>query len=171
MQQKEYVNNKNFRADPHKFAKHLFNPPKSGNPSFSEDVGNTYFAKTYFDSNRSYSYTDHLDFPETSLPQKCLHLEIPSFKEFSLVLRKCKNSPSPGPNGIPHLVWKCCPSLARMLYTLVCRVWSSGKVPSSWQQAIITVIPKSDVLNDPSQFRPIALSYCDGKVFFTLLSK
>ena len=137
MQQKEYVNNKNFRADPHKFAKHLFNRPKSGNPSFSEDVGNTYFAKTYFDSNRSYSYTDDLDFPETSLPQKCLHLEIPSFKEFSLVLRKCKNSPSPGPNGIPHLVWKCCPSLARMLYTLVCRVWSSGKVPSSCNKPLL----------------------------------
>ena len=67
MQQKEYVNNKNFCADPHKFAKRLFNPPKSGNP-FSEDVGNAYFAKIYFDSNRSYSYIHDLDFPETSLP-------------------------------------------------------------------------------------------------------
>ena len=128
MQQKEYVNNKNFRADPHKFAKHLFNPPKNGNPSF---------AKTYFDSNRSYSYTDDLDFPETSLPQKCLHLEIPSFKEFSLVLRKYRNGPSPGHNGITYLVWKCCPSLALMLYTLVCRVWSSGKVPSSCNKPLL----------------------------------
>ena len=85
--------------------------------------------------------------------------------------RKCRNSSSPGPNGIPYLVWKRCSSLAQMLYTIVCRVWSSGKITSSWQQAIITLIPKSGVLNDPSQFWPIALSNCDGKVFFTLLSK
>ena len=40
-----------------------------------------------------------------------------------------------------------------------------------WQRAVIILVPKSDKLDDPSQFRPIALSNCDGKIFFSLLSK
>ena len=57
-----------------------------------------------------------------------------------------------------------------MLYILICRVWSSTDIPLSWQQAVITLIPKSDDLGDPSKFRPIALSNCYGKLFFSLLS-
>ena len=75
------------------------------------------------------------------------------------------------PNGIPYLVWKRCPTLSRMLYTIICRAWSSTDIPLSWQRAIIILIPKSDNLRDPSLFRPIALANSDGKIFFSLLSK
>ena len=68
-------------------------------------------------------------------------------------------------------MWKRCPTLSRMLYTIVCRAWSSTDIPLFWQQAIIIVIPKSDNLGDPSLFRPIALANSDGKIFFSLLSK
>lgn len=86
-------------------------------------------------------------------------------------MRRTRNNSSPGPNGIPYLVWKRCPYLARLLYVIICRLWSSGEIPHSWQQAVVILLPKSDILDDPSQFRPIALSNCDGKLFFTLLSK
>ena len=104
-----------------------------------------------------------------SLP---FNVSMPSFQEFGRILRKCWNSYAPGPNGIPYLIWKCCPFLSQLLYKLICRVWATGLIsPAMWQKASIILVAKSEKLDDPSQFHPIALGNCDGKIFFFLLSR
>ena len=71
----------------------------------------------------------------------------------------------------PTLCGKRCQCLHRPLYSIIRRVWSSANIPASWQCATIRLFHKSGSTNDPSNFRPIALSNCEGKVFFSLVSK
>ena len=96
--------------------------------------------------------------------------QTPSFEEFGNCVRQAWNGSAPGPNGIPYVVWKYCPSLKRRLYTICQKVWSTGKTPSSWSQlqAVIVLFHKSGTTSDPTNFGPIALSNCDGKLFFSL---
>ena len=48
---------------------------------------------------------------------------------------------------------------------------SSGKVPDIWKQADITPIFKKDDASDPSNYRPISLLSCIGKVLEKLAHK
>ena len=42
-------------------------------------------------------------------------------------------------------------------------------MPISWQCALVVLLSKSDGLDDPSEFRPIALLNAEGRLFFTLV--
>ena len=89
---------------------------------------------------------------------------------FTQCVRKMKNGSAPGPNGIPYLVSKRCPSLEQRLYTICCKVWRSASIPAAWCEAVIILVYKKGDPSDPSNFRPIALSNCDGKIFFSVVS-
>jgi len=65
-----------------------------------------------------------------------------------------------------------CPSLLAALQDLFNCCWSQSTVPSHWKLAAIKLIPKSSAKDDPtspSNFRPIALTSCIGKLFTTIL--
>lgn len=50
--------------------------------------------------------------------------------------------------------------------------WDSQTVPMAWKQGVIRLIPKgsaTDSPNEPSNFRPIALTSCVGKIFTSVL--
>jgi hypothetical protein len=85
-------------------------------------------------------------------------------------VRKKRNKNAPGINGIPFLVYKKCPKVLKILLEIMNRVWSEKVVPHSWQQAVIVLLAKSDELNKPSEFRPIALLNAEGRLFFTLMN-
>ena len=126
---------------------------------------------SYADPDRTSDYNDFPDAPDVMPPSVPFPKQTPSFEEFGNCVRRARNGSAPGPNGIPYVVWKYCPSLKRRLYTICQKVWSTGKTPSSWSQAVIVLFHKSGTTSDPTNFRPIALSNCDGKLFFSLLSK
>ena len=63
-----------------------------------------------------------------------------------------------------------CPSLQKRLLTIICRVWKNKSIPSTWQQAIIILLHKSGPSSSPANFRPIALTNCDGKLFFSIVA-
>ena len=52
------------------------------------------------------------------------------------------------------------------------RVWSEKTIPAaeSWQRAVIVLLAKADVLDDPAEFRTIALCNLEGRLFFTLMN-
>ena len=58
-----------------------------------------------------------------------------------------------------------------MLHSLVEEVWKRKQVPSSWQLAMIILLPKTDDTSAPGMMRPIALTNCDGKLFFTIVQR
>ena len=57
------------------------------------------------------------------------------------------------------------------LFSIISRAWKSTEIPPSWQRAEIRLVHKSGSPNEPSNFRPIALTNCDGKIFFALVAK
>ena len=87
------------------------------------------------------------------------------------MLRSRRNSSAPGPNGIPNTIWKRCAVLKEHLYRVIKRVWTIKEIPSSWQCATVRLFHKEGPADNPGNFRPIALSNCEGKIFFGLISQ
>ena len=77
-----------------------------------------------------------------------------------------------GPDHINNRILK---ELSRPLSSPLCELFnfsvSSGKVPDIWKQANITPIFKKDDASDPSNYRPISLLSCIGKVLEKLVHK
>ena len=72
------------------------------------------------------------------------------------------NETAAGPDGLyyqflTHLPQDCLKILLQLLNT----IWLSGKIPSSWKEAIVVPIPKPNKdPSDPTNYRPIALTSC-----------
>ena len=163
--------NKEFASDPHRFAKNLFTPRTEGKPAFSADEATTFFEKTYTDDDRAHKYEmpPELQQQRPPLPEYLFDVEVPSYEDMVSQLNRKKNSSSPGRSALPYLVWKRLPFLRERLYELFKRAWHERDVPTSWQVATVILFAKTDDTSKPELMRPIALTNCDGKLFFTLV--
>ena len=92
----------------------------------------------------------------------------PISAEFRNVLQTRCNAAAPRPNGIRNIVWKRCPCLQEIPYSIVKRVGISQKMPQSWQCTIVRPFDEKGCTHDPAHFRPISLSNYDRKIFFVL---
>ena len=69
-----------------------------------------------------------------------------------------KSSKSCGVDGISvQMYQECLPGISHVLLDLVNSSLITGTVPQAWKHALITPIPKTDDLADPSKFRPISI--------------
>ena len=72
------------------------------------------------------------------------------------------NKTAASPNGLyyqflTHLPQDC----LKILLQLFNIIWLSGKIPSSWKEAIVVPIPRPNRdLSDPTNYRPITLTSC-----------
>lgn len=92
--------------------------------------------------------------------------------ELQASLNSCKKS-APGPDRVMYEMLKHLPpDTQKTLLSLYNAVWSSGKIPSTWKEAIIVPILKQG--KDPSMvssYRPIALTSCLCKVFEKMVNR
>ena len=92
--------------------------------------------------------------------------------EVENVLKSLKTGKAIGQDHINNRILK---ELSRPLSSPLCELFnfsvSSGKVPDIWKQANITPIFKKDDASDPSNYRPISLLSCIGKVLEKLAHK
>ena len=56
-------------------------------------------------------------------PQVEYDNSLPSWHEFNSKLRKARNKSAPGPNGVPYVVYKSCPNVARQLLGCLKGLW------------------------------------------------
>ena len=56
------------------------------------------------------------------------------------------------------------------LHRIIKKIWISKDIPNDWGQAFIVLLSKSDILDNPSEFRPIAITNTVGKIFFSVIS-
>ena len=171
IQAQKRKNMRAFHASPFTFGKEFFTPRNSAQPEFTLGEAYRHFSNTYAHPDRTSNYNDFPDAPDVMPPAVPFPKQTPSFEEVENCVRRARHGSAPGPNGIPYIVWKYCPSLKGRLYTICQKIWSTGKTPSSWSQAVIVLFHKSGTTSDLTSFLPIALSNCDGKLFFSLLSK
>ena len=92
-------------------------------------------------------------------------------RDVAHVLKNANKKSSPGPDGIPYGILSQLPSTHHILATLFNKILVTGAAPLSWGESIIKLIHKKSTTQDPSNFRPIALSNTIGKTFHLILAK
>ena len=73
-------------------------------------------------------------------------------------------------NSIPYTVYKRCPAVLRFLHRIVELIWKTKSVPEDWALAFVILLAKSEHLDLPAEFRPIAIGNTAGKIFFSVVS-
>jgi hypothetical protein len=92
-------------------------------------------------------------------------------RDIKQTLKNCNKNSSPGPDGIPYSILYKLPCTHHTLTTLYNKVLQTGYPPKSWSESVVKLIHKSGPLEQPSNFRMIALTNCIGKVYHLILSK
>jgi hypothetical protein len=161
---------KEFRADPYGYTKNLFNPSVvAGEPAFSKEEAENYFAPLYRDTGRDHKYVPIEGMKRPELPQQLFDMTPPSVKEMHQSAKKKKNGAAAGINGIPYVIYKRCPIIMFFLHMIVMVIWKSKDIPAEWAIAYIVLIAKSLNIELPSEFRPIAVTSTGGKIFFSII--
>ena len=140
-------------------------------PAFQKEVAEEFFATSYSSEPRVFHQPPWL--PTAPSPEEPFNSEDISVAEIQRAIVKSKQQSSPGPfDQISYRVFKQCPSLTTALADLFSMCWRQGRVPMGWKHGAIRLIPKANARDNPdtpSNFRPIALTSCVGKLFTTLL--
>jgi hypothetical protein len=160
-------NTKSFKKDPHAFAKKLFkDTSSSASPTFSKEEAEEFFQKTYRDEGRDHKFVPLEGMTRPALPDHIFDLVQPTLADLRRIVRNKRNKASPGFNGISYVPYKKCESILKILHKIFIKIWKSRKVPQEWATAFIILLSKSNILDDPSEFRPIALTNCYGDFLF-----
>lgn len=106
--------------------------------------------------------------PRPSEPSALFDLSPPEVRQ---VIQRARSASAPGPNGIPYKLYKNCPGVLKLLWTLMRITWTKQTIPSEWQRAVAVSIPKQQNAKIIEQFRSIALLNVEGKIFFSVMVK
>ena len=90
------------------------------------------------------------------------------------MIRKKRNGASPGLNGLSYIPFKASHSVLLKFHEILSALWEKQIIPAEWAQSFIVPLAKSskdEDLRNPAEFRPIALTNMDGKLFFSVISR
>ena len=140
-------------------------------PSFSVKDAEEFFKKVYSRPPSKFQRPQWL--PPMNRPQVAFDDSAITLSEVAEVIRRTKNSSSPSPmDRVGYQIFKRCPGLLTALVDIYNSCWDLQTVPLAWKQAVIKLIPKERAKSnpaEPSNFCPIALTSCVGKVFTSIL--
>ena len=141
----EIRNNTEFAKRPFEFIKNEVTKGtgNKSSPSCSKDEAVEFFTARYSDPQRKAK----VEFPEfvdpPSKPQHPLPLAVPPKEDFEKYILGRRNKSTPGPDGIPFIVYKKCPTIrARLIQILRC-LWKVGRIPLYERFATKILIAKS----------------------------
>ena len=161
-----------FEQDPVAYASsRVMNADTSGaKPTFDESKCFEYFKKTYQDEERcTNEFTWPSWIPHPQQPNNLFDSRAISLDEMRKILSKKSNGSSPGPDGIPYLVWKKLPSTHAYIVELFNLCMEKKRFPRTWKIGVTILLHKSGATDDPSNFRPICLTNSIGKLFTSIL--
>ncbi len=140
-----------FIANPFGFTKQLLGDKRSGRIECSIEEVNRFLQNTESDSLRDQDLE-----PNKALisppPTTEFNLRGPSLKEIEEIIKAARSASTPGPSGVPYLVYKRCPELHRHLWKILKVIWRKGRVSDQRRCAEGVWIPKEE--NSKTSFEP-----------------
>ena len=166
---KKFASNcKEFLSQPYNFARNLLSPKPKGDMESSKEEVEKFLEKAHSDPERDKIRERCEDLKEYALPEEDFNDKLPTFNEFAKKLSHTRSKSAPGPNGVPYLVYKRCPKVAKLLWGYLRELWRKNVVSDSWREAEGIFIPKEDGAKTVEKFRTISLLNVEGKLFFAL---
>ena len=101
-----------------------------------------------------------------------LNLDYPVTEdEIKICVKKLKTGKSSGTDSISNEMLKAAsPYIMPYLLKLFNDILDSGNFPKSWSHCLITPIHKNGNIDDPNNYRGIAVTSCLGKLFISVLT-
>lgn len=97
---------------------------------------------------------------------------LPTWSEFTDVIKKMKNNKTPGEDEINiELIKYADEKVAARVFELVREVWRKKEIPREWTTAIISPIPKKGDPESTENYRPISVLNIIYKIFTSLVNK
>ena len=155
-----------FLSHPYDFARSVIAPKPKGNLKSSKEEVETHLRTAHERVKEEESRENTVDMYEYSEPEVEFDDEPPSWNEFNKRLRKTRNKSAPGPNGVPYIVYKKCPGVAKLLWGYLKGLWRKNSISKEWRKAEGIFIPKEEGAEDVGKFRTISLLNVEGKLFF-----
>ncbi len=94
----------------------------------------------------------------------------PTHSEVETAVKRLKNHKAPGVCGIlPEMIKYSGEAGWRMLHTLICHVWETGKAPADWKKSLLVPLLKKGDPTDLGNYRGISLLSLPGKVYALIL--
>ena len=129
--------------------------------TFGKTIAYNSSTNHYTTKFQKFKYTQerqHINFKSNNLENYNM---LFSLDELTDALRRAHDS-SPGPDEVHYQFIKHLPQTTlELLLNTYNKIWTTGDFPNSWQQALLIPIPKPDKdLQDPNNYRPIALTSC-----------
>lgn len=90
--------------------------------------------------------------------------------DVSRVLRKKNSKTGSGPDGVGYGLLKNYPAVHRFLARMFNLLLSTGTSPASWRTGKTILIYKKGDPTEASNYRPITLTSCIGKIFHSIIS-
>ena len=157
-----------FLSHPYDFARNVIAPKPKGNLKSNKEEVENHLRKAHEKNKGEESRENPEDMHEYREPDVEFDDEPPSWKEFNCLLRKTRNKSAPGPNGIPYIVYKKCPGVAKLLWGYLKGMWKKNSISKEWRKAEGIFIPKEEGAEDIDKFRTISLLNVEGKLFFRM---
>ena len=135
----------------------------------TKSIANT-LAEAFQKSSSTTNYSPEFQIYKHTIEKQKLDFGSPSIESYNIpftlhelqhALDQSRDS-AVGPDDIHYRLLKELPNISmKALLKVFNHIWSSGRFPNPWREAIIVPIPKPGKdTNNPSNYRPIALTSC-----------
>ncbi len=160
-----------FFRNPFRYARGLLEEKTSGILDVSKEELQEYIRTQYSDPVRKKNLDSPGYVPRPSEPSVLFDVSPPKFSEVRQVIQRVRSASAPGPTGIPYKLYKSCPGVLKLPWTLMRITWTKQTIPSEWQRAVVVYIPKQQDAKTIEQFRSIAPLNVEGKMFFSVMAR
>ena len=139
---------------------------------FAKMLSETFSGKTYendFDNNFKKEIEDYVN----SLNMDEVDYEEISMNELKFAIKTLRFQAAPGIDNVNNILLKgLSENFLEVVRKLFNKCLSTGEWPKNWKHSKITMIPKkSDNKQDPTNYRPISLTSCIGKLLEKIIKR